>query len=122
MEIPMVPNVGASDSNIVKVRDDRYYHHRHHDRRGWHNGYRGRHGPRPGYRRHSDGLWYPFAAFAAGAIFGGAMNRVPPPRARYLSVRHVRWCENHYRTYRRSDDTYVPRIGVRARCVSPFDR
>ncbi len=44
------------------------------DRRGYYHGYRGYHDRRPGYRRHSDGLWYPAAAFALGAIIGGALN------------------------------------------------
>ncbi|GES41494.1 hypothetical protein FBZ98_108201 [Rhizobium sp. ERR 922] len=44
------------------------------DRSGYYHGYRGYRDRRPGYRRHSDGLWYPAAAFALGAIIGGALN------------------------------------------------
>ena len=40
-------------------------------RRGW-GPHRGNDGP--GYRRNRDGLWYPAAAFALGAIIGGALN------------------------------------------------
>ncbi len=43
-------------------------------RAGYYHGYRGYHDRRPGYRRHSDGMWYPAAAFALGAIIGGAIN------------------------------------------------
>jgi hypothetical protein len=44
------------------------------DRDGYYHGYRGYRDRRPGYRRHSDGMWYPAAAFALGAIIGGALN------------------------------------------------
>ncbi|HEY0121278.1 MAG TPA: hypothetical protein VGC14_05875 [Rhizobium sp.] len=47
--------------------------HRGPDRAGYHHGYQGYHERRPGYRRGSDGLWYPAAAFAVGAILGGAL-------------------------------------------------
>lgn len=86
--------------------DDRWYH--------GHRGYRDR---RDGYRRHSDGFWYPLAAFGAGAIIGGTI--ASQPRANRVSS-HVEWCASRYRTYRASDNTYVPRAGVRAQCVSPY--
>lgn len=86
-------------------------------RQGWHNGYRGYDHSRPGYRRHSDGMWYPLAAFAIGAMVGGAMNA---PSAHAYGSRHVQWCASRYRTYRASDNTYVPRAGVRAQCRSPY--
>lgn len=57
-------------------RHDRYsYRGREPDRRGYYHGYRGYHDRRPGYRRSNDGLWYPAAAFALGAIIGGTINR-----------------------------------------------
>jgi hypothetical protein len=37
-----------------------------------------------------------------------------------LPFAHVQWCESRYRTYHRPSNTYVPRIGVRAQCSSPF--
>ena len=49
--------------------------HRGADRHGYYHGYRGYHDHRPGYRRGHDGLWYPAAAFAIGAIIGGALSR-----------------------------------------------
>jgi hypothetical protein len=33
----------------------------------------------------------------------------------------VQWCLSNYRTYRASDNTYVPRAGVRAQCNSPYN-
>jgi hypothetical protein len=44
-----------------------------------------------------------------------------PARGYSMSSRHVQWCSARYRTYRAFDDTYVPRIGVRARCNSPYN-
>ncbi|HEX2146131.1 MAG TPA: BA14K family protein, partial [Pseudorhizobium sp.] len=88
------------------------------DRRGYYRGHRGSREYRRGYRRHNDGWWYPLAAFGAGAIIGGAINN--QPRAQGLPSRHVQWCADRYRTYRASDNTYVPRVGVRAQCRSPY--
>jgi hypothetical protein len=48
--------------------------HRGPDRSGYYHGYRGYRDRRPGYRRGHDGMWYPAAAFALGAILGGALN------------------------------------------------
>jgi len=48
--------------------------HRGNDGPGYYHGYRGYRDRRPGYRRNRDGLWYPAAAFALGAIIGGALN------------------------------------------------
>ncbi|MCX8996009.1 BA14K family protein [Rhizobiaceae bacterium BDR2-2] len=89
------------------------------NRPGWYNGQRGSRQSRPGYRRHSDGFWYPLAAFAAGAIIGGAVNAPRPAQA--MSQRHVQWCSSRYRTYRAYDNTYAPRVGVRAQCSSPYN-
>lgn len=49
--------------------------HRGPDRAGYYRGYRGYRDHQRGYRRHSDGLWYPAAAFALGAIIGGTLVR-----------------------------------------------
>ncbi|WP_081858676.1 BA14K family protein [Pseudorhizobium pelagicum] len=94
-------------------RDDR--------RRGEYRGYRGSRERRQGYRRHSDGFWYPLAAFGAAAIIGGAIAN-QPGRPQASSSRHIQWCSDRYRTYRASDNTYVPRVGVRAYCSSPYSR
>gem|GEM_PF-691920 len=122
----------------------------------WH-GYEGSRERRDGYRRHSDGWWYPLAAFAVGAAVGGAVSGAandapppppagdmppPPPRhgdmrpgdmrpgdmrsgemrggPRDFSPEHYAWCAKRYRSYRAGDNSYVPRAGVRAQCVSPF--
>jgi hypothetical protein len=93
--------------------------YRHRPRPGWYHGQRGYRYSRPGYRRHSDGWWYPLAAFGAGAIIGGAVTSQPRPAAG-LPARHVDWCSARYRTYRAYDNTYAPSVGVRAQCQSPY--
>ena len=111
----------SSDVQTVQHRRDRHdrRYWRHGDRRsGWYGGHRGYRHHRPGYRRHSDGWWYPLAAFGAGAIIGGAMNSRP---AQASGSAHYNWCASRYRTYRASDNTYVPRVGVRAQCNSPYN-
>lgn len=102
-------------------RDVREYRRDRRDWRGYH-GYRDR---RPGYRRHSDGWWYPLAAFGAGAVIGGAIASQPAPvytaPAYSGGNAHIQWCANRYRTYRVSDNTYIPSAGVRAYCNSPYN-
>jgi len=67
---------GEVHRNVPPREQDRrgWGPHRGRDERGYYHGYRGYRDRRPGYRRHSDGLWYPAAAFALGAIIGGALN------------------------------------------------
>ena len=69
-----------------------------------------------GYRRHSDGWWYPLAAFSAGAIIGGAIASQP----RVSGKSHVQWCYDRYRSYRASDNTFQPYNGPRQQCRSPY--
>ncbi|MFB9950378.1 BA14K family protein [Rhizobium puerariae] len=111
--LPSAPGISAaSPVTEVQYRDRRDWRR---DRHGWYNGHRGYRDRRPGYRYHN-GFWFPLAAFATGAIIGGA---IASDRGGY-SNRHVAWCESRYRTYRAWDNTYVPRAGVRAQCVSPY--
>lgn len=85
------------------------------DRPGYWRGHRGYDHYRPGYRRHGD-LWFPLAAFAAGAIISGAVNNNNVSRG----DSHVRWCYNRYRSYRSSDNTFQPYNGPRQQCISPY--
>ena len=106
----------TSDVQEVQWRGERIY------RRGnsyyW-RGHRGYRHPRPGYRRHGD-FWFPLAAFATGAIIGGALaNDRPPPRV-YRGDAHVRWCYERYRSYRAYDNTFQPYNGPRRQCISPY--
>lgn len=88
---------------------------------GWHNGHRGYRDYRPGYRRHN-GYWFPLAAFATGAIIGGALSQPSRPAVRNGGVnpRHVSWCSNRYRSYRSYDNTFQPYNGPRQQCYSPY--
>ena len=92
--------------------------------RHWH-GHRGYRERRPGYRRHSDGWWYPLAAFGLGAaIIGGmAAQQAPrPPVGVAMPVSHVRWCQGRYRSYDAYTNTFQPYNGPRRICVSPYYR
>lgn len=122
----VMPTVKAPQVSTVEQvqyrdndRDRRRFDRDRDDRRGYYRGHRGSREYRRGYRRHSDGFWYPLAVFGAAAIIGGAIAN--QPRASGGSS-HVQWCADRYRTYRASDNTYVPRVGVRAYCNSPYSR
>jgi len=118
--------------------DDRdRFNRRDHDRRfdrprferrgdwGYYNGHRGYREYRRGYREYN-GWWFPPAAFVAGAIIGGAIANqpavAPPPvyAPVRLSAAHVNWCENRWRSYRVSDNSFQPLNGPRQACVSPY--
>ncbi|MBB4065450.1 BA14K family protein [Gellertiella hungarica] len=81
----------------------------------FYNGYRGIVVARPGYRFYR-GYWFPPAAFAAGVAVGRSTLPDVPGR---LNA-HMRWCFEHYRSYRASDNSYQPHIGPRQQCRSPF--
>ncbi|TPK07041.1 BA14K family protein [Mesorhizobium sp. B2-5-9] len=109
-----VPKVQSASSDVVPVRYDRnrLMFRRNH---GYWRGHRGYRHHRPGYRRHN-GWWFPPAAFALGAIIGGAMSQ-----PHVVGNRHIRWCYDHYRSYRASDNTFQPYHGPRRQCRSPYD-
>ncbi|TNM65916.1 BA14K family protein [Aliirhizobium smilacinae] len=115
---PMAVQTSSVQATEVQYRRDdrdrRYYRERRDNRRGYYNGHRGYREHRRGYRQHN-GYWFPLAAFATGAIIGGAINSQP----RASGSSHVQWCASRYRTYRASDNTYVASAGVRRSCVSP---
>lgn len=133
------PAVGGSanmaNQNIVDVqyrsgrrhyRSGRHYgprggrpHVRYRSGRPYYGRHRGYRAARPGYRRHG-GYWFPPAAFAAGAILGGAIASQPPVRYRPRGNPHVQWCYDRYRSYRASDNTFQPYNGPRRQCRSPY--
>lgn len=86
-------------------------------RYGWYNGHRGYPEQRPGYRYHN-GYWFPLAAFAMGAIIGGAIQQAQPS----YGGSHSSWCANRYRSYRAYDNSYQPYGGPRRQCISPYGR
>jgi len=101
-------------------RDRRWHRHRdrfeHRDGAVYWHGHRGYRDHRPGYRQH-DGWWFPPAAFALGAIVGGAMSQ---QAVRPSGNAHVEWCYSRYRSYRASDNTFQPYNGPRRQCISPY--
>jgi len=120
------------DRNDRNDRKARKKHDRVERRNGYRGGYRGYTTPRNGYRRDSsDGLFYPLAAFALGAIISNQLNDTQPPRQTNTrnwnhipngNVRaHDNWCFNKYRSYRSSDKTFQPYNGPRRYCNSPYD-
>jgi BA14K-like protein len=92
---------------------------------GYYNGHRGYREYRRGYRQHN-GWWFPPAAFVVGAIIGGAVANQPAVAAPpvyapvRMSVAHVNWCGNRWKSYRVTDNSYQPLSGPRQACVSPF--
>lgn len=111
--VPQAPVVSPEVQNVAwRGRDKVYRRHGHSYWRG-HRGYRHH---RRGYRRHGD-LWFPLAAFAAGAIVSGAISNSRPA---YGGNAHVQWCYDRYRSYRASDNTYQPYNGPRRQCYSPY--
>jgi hypothetical protein len=118
---------GSVGGEIIFVQSGRRSSGRNSSRNDNWRGYRGsRNRCRNCRRRRNDGLWYPAAAFAAGAIVGSAASRprtvhhvhhVAPSRH---NSRHVAWCRNRFRTYRVSDNTFQPNNGPRRQCHSPY--
>lgn len=120
-----VPTKAERPADVQDVQYRRDYERRDYQRRGYYrdgsryyyNGHRGYNYYRPGYREYN-GYWFPLAAFATGAIIGGAIAQ-PRPVPSYGNS-HVQWCANRYRSYRAYDDTFQPNYGPRRRCVSPY--
>lgn len=124
----LTPKAPVASSDVVQIQNRRHReeNRRHRDdrrdrfeRRGnqaYYNGHRGYRDRRPGYRQHN-GWWFPPAAFIAGAIIGGGIANQQPQR---LSRQHVRWCQDRWRSYRVSDNSYQPLNGPRRACVSPY--
>jgi len=84
---------------------------------GPHRGYRVY---RPGYYQYG-GWWFPPAAFAAGAILGGVIaGQTYAAPVVGLSAAHYQWCNQRYRSYRASDNTFQPYNGPRRQCISPY--
>ncbi|HEV2503053.1 MAG TPA: BA14K family protein [Mesorhizobium sp.] len=119
---PMQRPTFETSSDIMQVQNRRGFYRD--GNRYYYNGHRGYRDARPGWKRHN-GMWFPPAAFIAGAIIGGAIANQGRPvyRPAYparLSNAHVRWCYDRYRSYRVSDNTFQPNYGPRQQCISPY--
>jgi hypothetical protein len=130
MAVPIfMPSAPSVSSDVVQVQSSRQHRRsesrKRFERRGdraYYNNHRGYRDRRAGYREY-DGWWFPPAAFIVGAIFGGTMHQQPGYRLQHgyaLSAEHVGWCQNRWRSYRISDNSYQPYNGPRRICTSPF--
>jgi len=116
---PVAPIATVSDVTDVQYRRYDRRHDRYERARYW-NGHRGYRERRAGYRYHN-GYWYPLAAFAAGAIIGGAIAQPRPvPRAGNINPQHYQWCQARYRSYDSRSNTFQPYNGPRQQCLSPY--
>jgi len=117
---PMAKSLGEQATNVQYRRNRGSNRGFRRDDRGrsYYNGHRGYRQYRKGYRRYNN-AWFPAAAFATGAIIGGALSSQSAPRVR-SGRRHVQWCNNRYRSYRSSDNTFQPYNGPRRQCYSPY--
>lgn len=107
----VVPAVSSANVVDIQYRDHgRRYGQRNWRQRHWrgprHHNPRRHFGPRPGFSFH----------------YGPPPRHYgPPPRQAYrLPVAHVRWCDNRYRSYRASDNSFQPYNGPRQQCRSPY--
>ena len=115
-EAAMVEEVQRRGDRRYSRRDGRRDYNRH--RHGSRYSYR-----RPGFNHYYGGYYYsspwwngpgigfgitlPGVALGLGGGYGG-------------SSAHTQWCLNRYRTYDPGSDTYIPRVGERAYCNSPY--
>lgn len=117
LQIPAVSVSDPAAQQIRHVRDDRLR-----GRGGsvYYRGHRGHRHKRRGHRYHK-GYWFPAAAFIGGVIIGKAFNQHSRPIYRHDDRYrlHDRWCDDRYRSYRVSDDTFQPYHGPRRKCNSP---
>lgn len=128
--VPNALQTATVNSGVVQIQDRRWRrggrgfegergHWRRDYRRGGH--YRG-HNRRGHYRGNNLGGAV-IGGLITGAIVGSVLNNSRPvyrERVYRGGNAHVQWCYDRYRTYRASDNTYVPRVGVRAYCNSPY--
>ncbi|HVK91309.1 MAG TPA: BA14K family protein [Mycoplana sp.] len=79
--------------------------------------YRGQRGYRTyrdGYYRYN-GYWYPRWIFGNGELLG---DTTVGPYAPVYGMTRENWCATRYRSYRLTDNTYLPRTGgPRVQCV-----
>jgi hypothetical protein len=100
-----------------KHRSNRHRHSRRYDRHRHGSRYRHR---RPGFTFHYGGYYYANPWWVGPSVGYGVTVPVYPAPSVHGHSAHVQWCINRYRTYDPRTDTYIPRIGVRARCNSPY--
>jgi len=115
---PLPAQPTAETGNLLVKVDHRRHHRGFHKRDGhyYYNGRRGYRHKRQGYRYYN-GFWFPAAAFTLGLMIA---PQVQQGRTIHLTRAHYRWCDDRYRSYRYSDNTFQPYHGPRKQCVSPY--
>jgi hypothetical protein len=106
-------STGNTDRGFSR-RGDYYYY----------NGHRGYRDRRDGFRFYN-GYWFPNSAFSFGFSVDGRDRGWDRGRGRDRMGnwdRHVAWCQDRYKSYRESDNTFQPYNGSRQECVSPYSR
>lgn len=96
--------------------------------RGELNGFKGYRHHRTGYKKHTDGWWYPEAAFEPGAqadsntikLKKAAQKSKKEENQPWLIKNHVDYCSAKYKSYISSDNSYQPYEGPRKQCVSRY--
>lgn len=94
----------------------------HHPRRGYLNGYKGYRYARPNYIKFVDGWYYPEAAYSAKPAVEAAAKEAQTPVISYVRLpnRHIAYCVSHFKSYRKSDNSFQPYSGARQQCHSRF--
>jgi len=83
---------------------------------------RNRHGPRYNRRRGRNQHYYNGFWYAVPFWLGATTYYQDPYYAPRRGNRHVRWCQDRYRSYRIRTDTYRGFDGYDHRCRSPYRR
>jgi hypothetical protein len=114
----VVENVQYSsrDRRARRDRQARRYDRRYHGQRYSY--------ARPGFRHYYGGHyysspWWYGPSIGFGFTLPGVTLGLTPGYGG--SSAHVQWCMNRYRTYDPGTDTYIPRVGERAYCNSPYN-
>ncbi len=113
---------GNSNTNQCTERDRGNYDLRGFERRGgnyYYNGYQGFRERRAGYRQYN-GYWFPRSAFSFNITIDSDRNSRADRNSVRLTRQHIAWCEDRYRSYRASDNTFQPFNGARRQCISPY--
>jgi hypothetical protein len=107
----MVEKVGSHYRSRGRERSRSYDRRRHGSR------YSSR---RPGFTYYYGGYYYANPWWLGPSFGFGVTVPIYPVTPVYpVMSAHAQWC-SRYMTYDVRTDTYVPRIGVRVRCISPY--
>lgn len=96
--------------------------------RGEWNGFKGYRHHRSGYKKHTDGWWYPEAAFQPG-VHVDSSNTIQKKTTQkqkkeedkpWFMKMHIDYCAAKYKSYTSSDNTYQPYEGGRKQCLSRY--